>query len=122
MLAKQASLRYPGSDALKMRLAEAHFAQKQYKEAKPIVDHLLDQGFKMPRLYAMKGEIEFALGNVFEAHLATAERFFAEGDLQSALIQGRLALKSSAAAPSDRVLAARSRLREMEKIFDALRR
>jgi predicted Zn-dependent protease len=122
VLARQASLRYPGSDALKMRLAEALFAQKQYKEAKPIVDHLLDQGFKMPRLYAMKGEIEFALGNVFEAHLATAERFFAEGDLQSALIQGRLALKSSAAAPSDRVLAARSRLREMEKIFDALRR
>ncbi len=121
-LAKKTLLRYPQSEALNMRLAEARFAQKHYKETKPIVEALLNQGLENARLYAMKGEIEFALGNVFEAHLATAERFFAEGDLQSALVQGRLALKTSATAPSSRVLAARSRLREIERIYDALQR
>lgn len=84
---------FPGNDAIILNYVETLIEQKQYKQAKAILDKRLRTDTSIPRLYKHLAQVEAKLGNKAATHEVMAQYYYAIGQTHQALNQISLALK-----------------------------
>lgn len=85
---------HPGSRALNLAYADQAIREGQYTKARQQLDQYLSYAPEDPQLYALLARVAGETGDSLSAHTYQAEYHYLDGDLEEAILQLEIALKT----------------------------